>query len=188
MFNMLKNFVKKEKYYIMDETAILYETARIVNNLIDRNAIRIGACTHVKGELLTFGHGGEVVIGEYCYVGEQTRIWSAKSITIGDRVLISHQVNIFDNDTHPINRKLRHEQFRHIITSGQPKTISLNERPVVIHNDVWIGCAAIILPGITIGEGAIVGAGSVVTKSVPPWTIVAGNPAKIIREITVEER
>lgn len=52
----------------------------------------------------------------------------------------------------------------------------------------WIGFNSILLKGITVGEGAIVGAGSVVTKDVPPWTIVAGNPAKIIREIGVNER
>lgn len=60
--------------------------------------------------------------------------------------------------------------------------------PVKICNKVWIGFNSIILKGVTIGEGSIVGAGSVVTKDVPPWTIVAGNPARIIREIPENER
>jgi acetyltransferase-like isoleucine patch superfamily enzyme len=64
----------------------------------------------------------------------------------------------------------------------------LSESPVVIENDAWIGCMSIVLKGITIGEGAIVGAGSVVTKPIPPYSIVAGNPAQIVREIPRQDR
>ena len=60
--------------------------------------------------------------------------------------------------------------------------------PVVICDRSWIGARSIILKGVTIGEGAIVGAGSVVTSDVPPWTIVGGNPARVIRALTDEER
>jgi acetyltransferase-like isoleucine patch superfamily enzyme len=60
--------------------------------------------------------------------------------------------------------------------------------PVIIGNSVWIGVNSTILKGVTIGEGSVVGAGSVVTKDVPPWTIVAGNPARVIREIPENER
>ena len=56
-------------------------------------------------------------------------------------------------------------------------------KPVLIGNNVWVGCRAIILKGVTIGEGAVVAAGAVVTKDVPPFTLVAGNPARVIREV-----
>jgi acetyltransferase-like isoleucine patch superfamily enzyme len=173
---------------IMAPGVVLYDSALIINNLHDASRITIGAHTHVKGELLTFGHGGRITIGEFCFIGEQARIWSAKEITLGDRVLISHNVNIFDNDTHPVNSQARHEQFKQIITTGQPKSIDLRERPVIIADDVLIGCNSIILSGVLVGKGAIVGAGSVVTRDVPPYTIVAGNPAKVIREIPEDER
>jgi acetyltransferase-like isoleucine patch superfamily enzyme len=173
---------------IMAPGVVLHDSAIIINNLHDASRITIGACTHVKGELLTFGHGGKIAIGEFCFIGEQTRIWSAKEITIGDRVLISHNVNIFDNDTHPVNPQARHEQFKQIITTGQPKSIDLRERPVIIADDVLVGCNSIILSGVVIGKGAIVGAGSVVTRDIPPYTIVVGNPAKVIREIPEDER
>jgi acetyltransferase-like isoleucine patch superfamily enzyme len=56
-------------------------------------------------------------------------------------------------------------------------------KPIVVERDVWIGAGVIVLPGVTIGEGSVVGAGSVVTRSVPPRVVVAGNPARVIRQI-----
>jgi acetyltransferase-like isoleucine patch superfamily enzyme len=172
----------------LDATAVLHPTARISNNRGDPNAIRVGRHSHIRGELLTFGHGGAIEVGEYCYIGEQTRLWSADRIVVGNRTLISHQVTILDNETHPFSAKARHEQFRAIITSGHPAEYDLGERPVVIGEDVLIGCMCVVLPGVRIGNEAIVGAGSVVTKDVPPRTIVAGNPARIIRELRDDER
>jgi acetyltransferase-like isoleucine patch superfamily enzyme len=188
---MITGLVKRillSRRILLDAKAVIHPTAVIHNIRQQRDAIRIGANTHLKGELLTFAHGGQISIGEYCYVGEQSHIWSAKSISIGDRVLISHNVNIFDSLTHPINARERHDHYLKIITSGHPDQIDLGEAPVRIGNDVWIGCLAIILKGVTIGDGAIIGAGSVVSKDVPPFTVVAGNPARVIRELGADER
>lgn len=184
----LHSKLKAQRICVCADSAKIYDSAQIVNNFGLAENIRIGSNSHVRGELLTFAHGGKITIGDYCYIGDQTRIWSALNINIGNRVLISHAVNIFDNATHPIRASKRHEQFKQIIATGHPQKIDLQERPVVIGADAWIGCMSVILPGITIGEGAIVGAGSVVTKDVPPYTIVAGNPARIIREIPPDER
>lgn len=189
---MLVNWMKRivlSRRMLLDVRAVIHPTATVHNIRQQRHSIRVGANTHLKGELLTFAHGGEISIGEYCYVGEQSHIWSAASISIGDRVLISHNVNIFDSLTHPINPLKRHQHFHQIVTCGHPGQVDLlDESPVRIGNDVWIGCLAIILRGVTIGEGAIVGAGSVVSKDVPPFTIVAGNPARIVRELGPDER
>jgi acetyltransferase-like isoleucine patch superfamily enzyme len=188
---MLTHWLKKIRYARncrLDASAVLHSSATIDNIRGVREAIRIGAHTHIKGALLTFAHGGEISIGEYCYIGEQSRIWSARKITIGDRVLVSHNVNIFDSLTHPVSAAKRHAQFVQIITEGHPQQIDLDEAPVVIGDDAWIGCSAIILRGVVIGEGAIVGAGSVVSADVAPYTIVAGNPAKQVRAIGPDER
>jgi acetyltransferase-like isoleucine patch superfamily enzyme len=176
------------KNYKCATTTVLYDTARILNNIPDSFAITIGAHTHIRGELMTFGHGGRITIGEYCYVGDQSYIWSAENITIGNRVLIAHNVNIFDNITHPLSASARHEHFKMIISAPLPKKLKLSEQPITIEDDAWIGCLSISLKGVTIGRGAVIGAGSVVTKDVPPYTIVAGNPAKVIREIPLNER
>lgn len=172
----------------LEKSARLYSTARIRNAFGSSERIRVGACSIVRGELLVFAHGGEIDIGAWCYVGEGARIWAAQSIRIGDRVLISHNVNILDSLTHPNSPSARHAQFRAITTSGHPLLLDLDERPVAIGNDCLLGAASVILRGVTIGEGAIIGAAAVVTHDVPPYTIVAGNPARVIRELRPDER
>lgn len=158
------------------EQARLLESARIFNIGRRPGAIRIGAHSVVGGELLTFGHGGAIELGEWCYVGEGTRIWSAARISIGDRVLISHGVNIHDCDSHPRDARERHEQFRAIAGEGHPHAIeSIASRPIVIGADAWIGFNATILKGVTIGARSIVAAGSVVTRDVPPDSVHIGT-------------
>jgi acetyltransferase-like isoleucine patch superfamily enzyme len=168
--------------------AKLSHTARIRNIAGDNKKICIGSDSIIQGELTVFAHGGQIQIGKWCFVGPETRIWSASSIAIGDRVLIAHAVNIFDNLTHPIRATERHAQFRQIAKSGHPRNISLGEQPVRIEDDAWIGAGAFVLRGVTIGSGAIVAAGAVVTKDIPAYCLAAGNPAKIVRELSCEER
>lgn len=172
----------------LEPGAFLSHTARIRNALGDSSQIVIGTNSHVRGELMIFAHGGRIKIGQWCYVGVGTRIWSGASIDIGDRVLISHSVNIFDSLTHPIRASERHEQAKAIFTTGHPRRISLDDKPIKISDDAWIGACAIIMRGVTIGRGGIVAAGAVVTKDVPAYTIVAGNPAVVVRELSPDER
>lgn len=168
--------------------AVLGAGARIRNILGDSGKIVVGAQSRVLGELMTFAHGGEIRIGEWCFVGEGTRIWSAVSIEIGNRVLISHSVNVFDSLTHPIGAAARHAQVQQIFTSGHPRSLSLDEHPVRICDDAWVGAGAMVMRGVTIGQGAVVAAGAVVTKDVPAFSIVAGNPAVLVRELRADER
>ena len=101
--------------------------------------------------------------------------------------MISHNVNVFDNLTHPLSPTLRHRHFRHISERGHPADIDLGDAAVTIEDDAWISAGASILKGVTIGAGAIIGAGSVVTRDVPPLCIAAGNPARVIRALTAAE-
>jgi acetyltransferase-like isoleucine patch superfamily enzyme len=167
----------------LEEGAVLGSRARIRNIYGERDRIRVGPHSRVLGELLTFRHGGRIDVGSWCYIGESSRIWSAGSIVIGDRVLISHSANVFDNLTHPLSAKARHEQIKEIFKRGHPKDIELGERPVRIGDDAWIGANAIVLRGVNIGQGGVVAAGAVVTKDVPAYSMVAGNPAVVVREL-----
>jgi acetyltransferase-like isoleucine patch superfamily enzyme len=180
---LLKQATLRNKMCVIGTTSVLSQSANIVNNLKQKESIKIGEYSHIKGELLVLGHGGLIEIGDYCFVGTNTHIWSGKHIKIGNRVLISHNCNIFDNDTHPLDPKARHKQYKEIMTTGQPKFIDLKDEEIFIEDDVLIGANSIILKGVVISKGAVVAAGSVVTKSVPPYVVVAGNPAKVIRDL-----
>jgi acetyltransferase-like isoleucine patch superfamily enzyme len=158
----------------------LLSSSRIYNMSGRNEAIRLGDRNIVRGELLVFPHGGNIVTGIDCYIGEGTRLWSGSSIRIGNHVLIAHSVSIMDNLTHPIDPLERRRHFDSIYSIGHPREISLEDRPISIEDDAWIGAHAVVLRGVTIGARAIVAAGAVVTKDVPEDAIVAGNPARII--------
>jgi acetyltransferase-like isoleucine patch superfamily enzyme len=165
----------------------LTSRAKIINLQSQDDKISIGEETVVEGELLVFRHGGTIRIGAWCYVGVGTRIWSSCSIYIGDRVLMAHNINIIDSQTHPISPKLRHEHCKALFSGMPPESISLGERPIYIDDDAWVGAGATILRGVRIEKGAIVSAGAVVTKNVAAYCIVAGNPALVIRYLTDNE-
>jgi acetyltransferase-like isoleucine patch superfamily enzyme len=115
-------------------------------------------------------------IGKNCKISSHTFI--CEGVTIEDNVFISHNVT-FINDVYP----------RSTTASGELQTeADWKVVPTFIRKGASIGSSATILAGVTIGEGAIVGAGAVVTKDVPPWTIVAGNPAKVLRTIDLKKR
>jgi acetyltransferase-like isoleucine patch superfamily enzyme len=160
----------------------LLETARVCNIRNKRNAIQVGANTSIRGELLTFAHGGQIVIGEWCYVGEGSRVWSAEQVRIGNRVLISHNVNIHDTNSHPLQAEARHNHLVDIILHGHPQVLEgVTSAAVVIEDDVWIGFSSNIFKGVTIGAKSVIAAGSTVTKDVPPKSLYVYN--RVVREI-----
>jgi acetyltransferase-like isoleucine patch superfamily enzyme len=167
---------------VKDPSTRLMSSARIINISKDSARIRLGAKTIVRGELLVYPHGGRIDIGSDCYVGEGTRLWSGASLCIGNRVLISHNVNIIDTLTHPFDHVARFAHAQQIFWHGHPADITvLEDEPIYIEDDAWIAAGAIILKGVRIGRGGVVGAGSVVTADVPPLAVVAGNPARVVR-------
>jgi acetyltransferase-like isoleucine patch superfamily enzyme len=167
--------------------AILASEARILNASGSSSNILIGNHSIVRGEIFVFAHGGSVTLGEWCFVGQNSRLWSAGRIDVGNRVLISHNVSIFDSLTHPMGPKARHAQCRAIKESGHPGMLKLAERSVIIEDDAWIGAGAIILRGVRVGACSVVGAGAVVSEDVPAGVIVSGNPACVRRALTATE-
>jgi acetyltransferase-like isoleucine patch superfamily enzyme len=102
-------------------------------------------------------------------------------------MLISWGCNIVDHNSHAIGWAQRKPDVKDWYF-GRKDWTSVSVKPVRIGDKSWLGLNVIILKGVEVGEGAVVASGSVVTKSVPPWTVVAGNPARVIREIPVEDR
>ena len=161
--------------------ARLHQSSRIENLQFDPKAIVIGSYSHIRGQLTVMPHGGRISIGNYCFVGEGARIWSSQSIAIGDHVLISYGVSIHDNISHPRSARRRHEHFQEIATTGYPKQVEdIPSAEIVIEDDVWIGFNSTVMKGVTIGRGAIIGAGSMVVEDVEAYTTVVGNPARVV--------
>jgi acetyltransferase-like isoleucine patch superfamily enzyme len=158
--------------------------AIVQNTFRDNNRIKIGNNCNIGGYLMLFGHGGNIEIGDDSFIGEDTRIWSAKKIKIGNRVLISHSVNIHDNISHPLDSSERHFDYKHIMSIGFRKENNIKEEEIIIEDDVWIGFNATIMRGVKIGKGAIIGAYSFVTKDVEEYSVVVGNPLKFIKKTT----
>ena len=132
--------------------------------------IKIGRCMiwkHVKFDIEGTSQNEPAVleIGDFTTIGDRTEFHVAEKIIIGKRCRISWDCVIMDRNYHGIG--------------NAPEII----RPVVIEDDVWIGCRAIILPGVRVGAKSVIGAGSVVTKNVPPNSVVGGNPAVVIRRL-----
>lgn len=134
---------------------------------------------------------GVIKIGKRTFINAGTNIISINEIEIGDDVTIGWNIYIYDHDSHSLDYRFRKDDIerqredfyanRNFIFSKDWSNVK--SAPVKICNKVWIGFNAIILKGVTIGEGAIVAAGAVVTKDVPAWTVVAGNPATIVKKI-----
>ena len=167
---------------MLGDDVLLYRASRIENNQANKKAIMIGSHCRVLGQLLVFRDGGNIRIGESCFIGEDSRIWSAIGIEIGSGVLISHGVNIHDTVSHSLSAASRRQHIRQIFSTGHPSTF---EDPparatIVIEDDVWLGFNSTVLKGVTIGRGAVVGAASMVTKDVAPFSVVVGNPARVI--------
>lgn len=150
------------------------------NQTGDKSRIRFGNYCNVAVNI-NLNKKGSITIGDYVYITSATfRI--DHNLTIGSHCMFGPNVRLWDTDNHPINPLLRHKQCEFIAHYGIVDSYEANGGDIKIGNDVWIGMDAVIMGGVEIGNGAVVAAGSIVTKSVPPNTIVAGIPARIIKE------
>lgn len=175
---------RNNEYVNLGEKSVLYEESRVYNLQKDKLKIDIGINTHIRGELFIWPYGNGISIGNNSFVGKNSTIWAGECITIGNGVLISHNVTIIDSDSHELDFKEREEKFVEMIHKGHPSHKgNVKTAPITIEDNVWISYNVCILKGVTIGKAAIVGAGSVVTKDVLPFTVVAGNPAEVVKYI-----
>jgi acetyltransferase-like isoleucine patch superfamily enzyme len=122
-------------------------------------------CQFYSGVRLEVGDNAILRIGNGTYINRNTVVVANKLVDIGRNCRISWDVVIMDSDLHPI--------------PGQ----DMEDKPIIIEDDVWIGCRSILLKGIRVCTGAVIAAGAVVTKDVPPFTIVGGVPARVLHEL-----
>ena len=152
-------------------------------NHIRGNWLSIGEHSIVQANILFEETGGTMRIGNRTYIGKSDLI-CYRSVDIGNDVVMSWGITITDHDSHNVDWQHRKNDVMQW-SKGRKDWTHVSYAPVVIADKVWIGFNASILKGVTIGEGAVVGACSVVTRDVAPFSVVAGNPARLIRNLSV---
>ena len=160
--------------------------ARLLTPDGERRA-RIGDNAVIRGVIRCEGDG-RCEIGSEAYIGDQVIVSVRTNVEIGEGTLLAHGVQLFDNDTHPIDPAERRAHFRSILKLGPRRDFAIGARPVRIGRDCWLGFGAAVMKGATVGDEAVVAAGAVVTSDVRARTIVAGNPAREVRSLDREGR
>lgn len=163
---LLPLYIKKGK------NSLIYRSVR--KDLVPFKKFTLGRYSIVEDYGVLNNAVGDITIGEYSFVGMHNTIIGP--VEIGSDVITAQGVVItgLNHNYSEISRPIRKQG------------ITVSE--VIIHNKVWIGANVVILPGVVLGEHVIVGAGSVVTQSVPPYSVVVGNPAKIIKQYNFDNK
>jgi Acetyltransferase (isoleucine patch superfamily) len=128
---------------------------------------KIGRCVHFYPSTIIY-FPWNLTVGDWSAVGEDALIYNLGPVTLGEKVTVSHRAHLCAG-THDYTRL----------------DLPLLKPPIVIRDQAWICADAFVGPGVTVGEGAVVGAHAVVVKDVEPWTVVAGNPARVIKKRTL---
>jgi acetyltransferase-like isoleucine patch superfamily enzyme len=163
------------------------ESAQVFRHLRSKNPRAVVLGNHVSiyaGCSFSVGPHGRCSVGDFTLLNGAL-IMTEERIEIGSHCLVSWNVGIADSDFHPLlpAQRLIDAQALAPFLKDRPPRPKLKTAPVIIGNNVWIGMNATILKGVTIGENSVVAAGSVVTKSVAPNTVVAGNPAVVVKTL-----
>ena len=196
----LNKIIGPARYYkeilICSGKSVFLPSFQINSNIkLDGGNVTIGEKCVLGARIQIDQPNAKVLIGSNTYIGASMVI-AKQSITIGSNVLIAWGCVIYDNDSHSLNYLDRRKDTKQVFEDYMNhkgnfllnKDWSIvNSSPIIIEDDVWIGMDALVLKGVTIGKGAIIAAKSVVTKSVPPFTIVGGNPAVVIKQLEKPE-
>jgi acetyltransferase-like isoleucine patch superfamily enzyme len=142
-------------------------------------ALEIGKATIADGVAFNLGENATVRIGNDCKL-EDAYLIAEEEIVIGDRVRVGWHATLVDSDLHPVQPEPRERDVRALSPLGDCRRVLGKNASIRVGDDVWIGPLAVILKGVSIGQGAIIEAGSVVTHDVPAQARVAGNPARVM--------
>lgn len=175
------------KYAITGKNLSWSEKARCINSG-ERENVRVGDHGFIGCQIYAL-FGGKVSIGDHCYIGMGTSIQAKERVEIGDNVIISNNVLIVDNNNHSTDPAARLEMSacQDYMTDELWSWKYAESKSIKICDNVWIGRDAAIMKGVTVGAGSIVALGAIVTKDVPAYTIAAGNPAKVVKELPKPE-
>ena len=170
---------------LLSRAVVVGQGTRIAWRRIRRvsgNHLRIGDQSIVHAEINFEERGGKVQIGSRTFIGRSNLV-CYRSISIGDDVIMSWGITVVDHDSHSVEWEKRRKDVCDW-TRGRKDWNHISNAPIVISDKAWIGFNVSILKGVTVGEGAVIGACSVVTRDIPAYSLAVGNPAKVIRSLS----
>lgn len=172
--SVVKVFFYRMRGYTLDYSIMLGNNTVLFQSR--RDAIKINKNVFIgDGVRIKAGFKGKIIIGEGTYIHDYSFIFAHNRLSIGSHTLIAPQVFITDFD-----HKYPHDKYKHLMNSEK----GYENKKVTIGSHVWIGTHSVILPGVEIGDNVVIGAGSVVTKSISANSIAVGNPARVIKNRT----
>lgn len=173
-----KDFCKSKMY---SDSNLQMLNVKISNSTKDPRKIIFGDFCNCSVNIF-LNSKGSIKVGDYVYMNSVSmRI--DHNLEIGSHCLFGPNVTIWDTKSHPLSPELRHGQCEHIAKVGKIDSYEAGGGDITIGNDVWVGMNSMILGGVSIGNGAVVAAGSIVTKNVPDRVLVGGCPARFIKHI-----
>lgn len=169
---IFKSIIKRRAIGEIHSSAKIGWNARISNLTGVSKSLKIGKSTKIDGEIIVYP-GATVSIGDFCYIGANTRIWAYSSIELGDYVIIAHNVSVMDSTTHPLSFKERKSQIEGQLSGAaiDPRSYDLRPSPIRMRDGVWICTGSTVLRGTIIEREAIISAGAVVRGVVPAKSI-----------------
>ncbi len=188
-------FIKKHSNIIVSDSAILLKSCTFrFDSKNKQNSIYIGNNSMVGCNFVFESDEGDITIGNNSYIGGGTTLIARNNISIGNHVTIAWGCTIYDHNSHSLDYTERRKDIlrqnddyrngRNFIESKDWSVVK--SKPIIIEDNVWIGFDSVILAGVTVGEGAVIGARSVIRQNIEPWTVVAGNPAVVIKRLRDE--
>lgn len=191
IFKKKKKIKKIPNSVSVGENSVLLPNTSFRFNVNSKNPIKIGNNCMLNCDFIFESEKGEIEIGDRTFINCGTSLISRSKIKIGNDVTIAWGCTLYDHNSHSLDWQERQkdlEQQLNDYNNGldfikNKNWETVKSKPITIEDKVWIGFDCTILNGVTIGEGAIVGAKSVVRENVEPYTIVAGNPAVVIKKI-----
>lgn len=199
MINQIRKYLNRKRQRELRQRYMSIGTGTIMlrNDCLDmrltpenRKYVTVGERGLIKAQFTFETPQGEVHIGNNTHIGGAQFICRSR-IDVGNDVTMAWGITLYDHDSHSTNweyRKHDNEQcYEDYVKTGNnianKDWSHVNSAPIRIEDKVWIGMDTLILKGVTIGEGSVVAARSVVTKDVPPYSLVAGNPARVVKSL-----
>lgn len=188
-----KELKEKSQYLKLAENSIFLQNFNVDlrNPQVGHIYLEVDDNSIVDGNFVFESQGGKIAIGQNVEIAGGTTLISIQEITIEDDVVVGWGSLLYDHNSHPIEYEARirdvkiefqnHKMSRPALENKNWDVVS--SKPIVIKKGAWLGCGVTIMKGVTIGEGAIIAAKSVVVRDVEPYTVVGGNPAKFIKRL-----